>query len=161
MEIYKGEGLNLGLGLVMGLSSVSDVIHLGDHARDMVRYSRSYDGSTAYHITNGNTDPLVEAHKERVIDIGNKRIFITHGHNYSVKSGLDKLIYKAKELQVDACLFGHTHIPTLFTQEDILFLNPGSTVYPYPGTKRGYGLLRISEDGEIGGKLLEYKESAC
>jgi putative phosphoesterase len=74
---------------------------------------------------------------------------------------LDKLIYKAIELQVDACLFGHTHIPALFTHGGIIFLNPGSTVYPHTGTERGYGLLRISDEGEITGKLINYKESAC
>ena len=142
-------------------SVVSHAIHLGDHAKDMTRYSRSYDSDIVCHITNGNTDPLVEGYEERVIEIGGKRMFITHGHNYGVKSGLDRLIYKAIELKVDACLFGHTHIPELFTHGGIVFLNPGSTVYPDIDTVRSYGLLRISDEGKITGKLLNYKELVC
>jgi len=135
------------------------VVHLGDYARDIARFARAEDASM-FHIVNGNTDPLVEAYDERVIEIAGKRIFISHGHRYSVKTGLDNIMYKARELGVAACLFGHTHVPTLFEEAGILFMNPGSPTYPNPDTPRGYALLRIAEDGNISGKLLEYREPA-
>jgi len=134
------------------------VVHLGDYARDMARYARSDKDSNIYYIVNGNTDPLVDAYDERVVEVAGKRIFITHGHRYDVKTKLDNLIYKAQELQVDACLFGHTHLATTFTQDGIVFLNPGSPTYPHPDTERGYGLLRITEEGTISAKLLTYRE---
>ena len=150
------------------LKVVTTVVHLGDHARDMVRFVRDKHvdddlNKIEFHVVNGNTDPLIDIYEERVIEVAGKSIFITHGHNYDVKSNLDRLIERAQELHVDACLFGHTHIPTLFTQNGILFLNPGSATYPHPDTEKGYGLLRISEgpDGTgpvITGKLLPYKD---
>lgn len=136
--------------------ALTAAVHLGDNARDMMRYA-NHPGIEIY-ITNGNTDPLVESYEERVVEISGVRIFITHGHRYGVKTGLDNLIYKAKEIQVDVCLFGHTHIPVCFTQDNILFLNPGSPTYPGPETERGYGMLRISDERAVSGKLLTYKE---
>ncbi|MCL1987554.1 MAG: metallophosphoesterase [Firmicutes bacterium] len=136
---------------------ISAVIHLGDHSRDMLR-CMSTNSELSYHIVNGNTDPLTSNLEDRVIELHEKRIFITHGHDYNVKVTLDRIIYKARELQVDACLFGHTHIPVSFMQNDILFFNPGSITYPAQGTERGYGMLRISE--KITGKLLQYREPA-
>ena len=134
------------------------VVHLGDYARDMVRFARMDADGAIYHIVNGNTDPLVEAYDERVIEIADKRLFITHGHRYEVKSKLDNLIYRAQELQVDACLFGHTHMATLFNHSDIVFLNPGSLTYPSQDQEKGYGLIRITEEGAVTGKLLTYRE---
>lgn len=138
---------------------VAAVVHLGDHARDMVRLARTDSTPNMFHIVNGNTDPLVESYDERVINVADKRIFITHGHRYSVKSSLDSIVLRAQELQVDACLFGHTHVQTLFTQSSIVFMNPGSPTYPHPDQERGYGLLRISDEGVITGKLLTYREA--
>ena len=151
---------------------VAAVVHLGDYARDMARFARQDADSALYYIVNGNTDPLVEVYDERVIEVAGKRIFITHGHRYDVKSKLDNLVYRAQELQVDACLFGHTHIAVLFTHKNIVFLNPGSLTYPSHDQERGYGLIRISEENpddsesehhemfcpNITGKLLTYRD---
>ena len=138
---------------------VSDVVHLGDYARDIAHIARTGKDSPLYHIVSGNTDPLVESYEERVIEIAGKRIFITHGHRYDVKSKLDNLIYKASELQVDICLFGHTHTAVMFNHNGILYLNPGSPTYPRTDMDRGYGLVSISDEGTVAGKLLSYKEA--
>jgi len=140
---------------------VSAVVHLGDYTRDMSCFAISDKDKDMYHIVIGNNDPLIDIYDERVITVGGIRMFITHGHRYNVKSSPDKLIYRAQELNVHACLFGHTHKPVLFTEKNIVFLNPGSPTYPYPETNRGYGLLRISEDGNLTGKLVTYKERSC
>lgn len=146
--------------------TISAVVHLGDHARDMLRftnaeqqeYQKESQKTIEYHVTNGNTDPMVDILEERVIQLNGKQIFITHGHRYNVKTQLDSLVHRATKLKVAACLFGHTHIPTAFTQNNILFFNPGSITFPAQGTERGYGMLRISEN--ITGKLLTYREPA-
>ena len=137
---------------------VFTVIHLGDHIMDIIR-NISAEEKNEFHLVFGNSDSPLEGYEERIIEIAGKKIFITHGHFHEVKFGTDKIVYKAKELGVDACLFGHSHLPTLFEQDGILFLNPGSTTYPPPGQNKGYALLRISEDGTITGKLLVYKEA--
>ena len=136
---------------------VSAVVHLGDHARDMLSFAKADKDSDMYHIVNGNVETSGSVYNERVIEMAGKRLFITHGHPYDVKTSLDNLIYKAQELQVDACLFGHTHVALNLVEKGILFFNPGSPTYPRPGQDRGYGLLSISEEGAIVGRLLEYR----
>jgi len=134
--------------------SIFAVIHLGDHSSDIIKNS-----NVAFHVTSGNTDPFVLSYAERVIDIAGKKIFITHGHKYDVKDGLDRLVYKAIELGVDACLFGHSHQPIVFKQDGILFLNPGSTTKPAMGSDKSYALMRISSEGKIKAKLHTFKEN--
>lgn len=67
---------------------------------------------------------------EVVLEIDGHKIFATHGHNYRVKTGLDNLSYRAKELEADIALFGHTHMPYQEFEDGILFVNPGSLSNP-------------------------------
>jgi len=95
-------------------------INLGDRGIDIsILQKYNYicvDGNCDFEITN----------KEQVLVIDNKKIFITHGHNYNVKSSMLNLYYKAKSLNVDYVFFGHTHIQTKVVYDDIIFINPGA-----------------------------------
>ena len=136
---------------------IATVVHLGDHVDDMLNFI--HEDTITYHIVSGNTDSFLDIFDERVIELIGKRIFITHGHMYDVKEKLDNLIFKTLEMKVDACLFGHTHVPVLFSKNDTIFLNPGSLAYSSTNTERGYALLRISQEGVVTGNLLAYKPS--
>ena len=72
----------------------------------------------------GNCDALGE--REVVTEIEGVKILLTHGHLYGVKSGMQKLYYRAKELDVNVVIFGHTHAPLITKEDGILFLNPGT-----------------------------------
>jgi len=137
---------------------IEAVIHLGDHAQDMTRFIPKYQENMAIHAVNGNNSLPIDGCSDRLISIGGKRFFITHGHKYQVKKWMDRIIYHAHEIEAEVCLFGHTHVPVLFHDKSILFMNPGSLSFPYPGEKPSYGLLRIEEEsGAVTGKLMEYK----
>lgn len=73
----------------------------------------------------GNYD-YSPADGERVLQIEQVKIFLTHGHLYSAKSTLLKLKLRAKELGCKAVIFGHTHSPLICEDDGILFINPGS-----------------------------------
>jgi len=137
---------------------VSHVIHLGDHTKDIIPFAAN--DKEKFHITSGNTDMENPDYKERVIEIAGKRIFITHGHKYGVKTDYFSIKCMVEDENVDICLFGHSHNPISFESNGTFFLNPGSTTYPHPDTNAGYALLRISEDGEISGKLLTYQKNS-
>ncbi len=62
-----------------------------------------------------------------------KTFFLTHGHLYDVNNGLNNLFYKAKSLNADYCMFGHTHIPLFEQVDNCIFINPGSIVRPRAG----------------------------
>jgi len=47
-----------------------------------------------------------------------------------VKSGVESLKKKAKELDIDIVVFGHTHTPYRDQEDGMLFLNPGSASIP-------------------------------
>ena len=60
---------------------------------------------------------------ELFIELGGKRIYMTHGHKLVSEMSL---VYKAQEMQADIALFGHTHYPYCETVQGVLLLNPGS-----------------------------------
>ena len=73
----------------------------------------------------GNCDAYGD--KEQIVEIEGVKILLTHGHLYGVKSGMGKLYYRAKEVGANVVIFGHTHTPLICEEDDILFLNPGTS----------------------------------
>ena len=52
---------------------------------------------------------------------------MTHGHKHGVKMTLVNLLREARKTNAKAVLYGHTHIPDCYQEEDGLWvLNPGS-----------------------------------
>ena len=74
----------------------------------------------------GNCDYYLDMPLERILDLGDKKILLTHGHLENVKYGIDALIHKAKSHGVDIVCFGHIHYPILKEIDNILFINPGA-----------------------------------
>ena len=98
------------------------VIHLGDYQRDIAPYALQNKGkvlSVAGNCDGGGDDLVTE--------IDGVKILLTHGDRYGVKSGLIRLLYKAKEIGVNAVFFGHTHRPIIEEIDGITFINPGNT----------------------------------
>ncbi len=128
--------------------SISAVIHLGDCFGDTKRLESVYKNITFYTVY-GNCDTSFNEACEDEIEIGGKRIFITHGNDYSVKSTNSRLISAAIEKQASACLFGHTHIPAVFYESNITFMNPGSIGLPKLLKRPTFGTLEITSEGNI------------
>lgn len=74
----------------------------------------------------GNCDFFSNLPLERILDIDGLKILLTHGHKEGVKYSLEKLKLKAKLLEVNICIFGHTHLMYEEIDEGILFINPGA-----------------------------------
>lgn len=115
------------------------VIHLGDYVRD-ADYIKTK-GFTVYSVK-GNCDAGIDQVTEQILHIEGKKIWITHGHTYGVKFSLQRLLYRALELEADAVLYGHTHAAANGYEQGILFLNPGSLSEPRYA-KPTYALLEI------------------
>ncbi|MCR5705437.1 MAG: YfcE family phosphodiesterase [Acholeplasmatales bacterium] len=99
------------------------VIHCGDYCIDRALLKK-------YDITfvDGNCDAY-DDNLEHLIEVDNKKLFITHGHTYRVKMGYMNLYYRAIELSCDYVFFGHTHEACIFSDNGIIFVNPGSLKY--------------------------------
>lgn len=121
------------------------IIHLGDYFRDAQKLSNMFPDIPMEYIY-GNSDFMIEdVPAEKMLEIGGMRIFLTHGHRYSVKWDYDKLYKKAEEMHADVLLFGHTHIPYLIAKDKYYILNPGSTSDPRDDSNESYAIIEIKE----------------
>ena len=118
-------------------------LHCGDGAREVDDLRALYPHKQILFVR-GNCDWGSLAKDEELITAAGKRIFFTHGHDYDVKEGYDKLTSRAKALGADIACFGHTHLP-LFAQEgDLHLINPGSIGNPHFGAPPTYATIDIS-----------------
>ncbi|MDP3486610.1 MAG: metallophosphoesterase [Bacillota bacterium] len=126
--------------IVMG--EIDYILHAGDNLRDSVRLSRIL--TIPVIGVAGNCDYLQHP-TEEIIELGGQRFFIAHGHNHGVKTDTSGIIQAARRYRVDIAIYGHTHVPALFVQYGILFLNPGSTSAGRKGTASSCAVLTIED----------------
>jgi hypothetical protein len=143
-----------GLKQIVAQNSDSDtVIHLGDGIAEAKQVSGEFPDSDFVCIR-GNCD-YSGGSDEVIVEAGGYRIFCTHGHCYYVRSGLRTLIDHAKIERCDIVLYGHTHLHKAEIIDGIRVMNPGSITEPRGGNAPTYGIIRISEAGEITMKIEE------
>ncbi len=104
------------------------LIHCGDIEREYDRLRAKVD--CTLHVVAGNNDYDPDLDRIKIIDIGNYRAVITHGHRYHLYSGYDPLFYLAAENHADYVIFGHTHVPVIHEEGPVTLINPGSLAYP-------------------------------
>ena len=122
---------------------VDTIIHLGDGSADADQLRKTVDVPVIN--VAGNCDPGSNAPRERVLKCEGKRILMTHGDAYQVKSGLAKLIQRAEEVEADAVLYGHTHKAFHEQISGLLLVNPGSLANQ--SRHRSYAVLHITPEG--------------
>ena len=106
----------------------SQVIHLGDMTSDAVNIKNAYPDIEMYSIK-GNNDFFTRAPAELIAEFFGERFFMTHGHRFNVKSGMEHLAAHAKRLGAKYALFGHTHLPFNKEVDGVRLLNPSSNGY--------------------------------
>ncbi|MDE7181842.1 MAG: metallophosphoesterase, partial [Clostridia bacterium] len=100
------------------------IIHLGDTSADGREILKKYPDKTV--VINGNCDPFKLGDNEKVLEVEGVKIFACHGHRYSVKQTLAKLAARAKELNCNIALYGHTHDAREDEIDGVTLLNPGT-----------------------------------
>lgn len=91
----------------------------------------------------------------RSTDIGNLKIFMTHGHRYTLPEDVDLCSDK-----FDVVITGHTHKPNLTVRDTTIYMNPGSASLPRGGSRAGYGIIEILEDSILAQiRVLDGKET--
>ena len=101
------------------------IIHLGDHDRDTEILRREFPEIPLYNVC-GNCDFASSAPLRDVVQLGPVKAFITHGHSYNVRWGIDSLVYAAQEAGCRVAMYGHTHEPDYRECGGVQVLNPGS-----------------------------------
>src|SRR5699024_1376359 len=99
-----------------------NLIHCGDSELDM-------DASVMEDFLKvaGNCDFDARYPEEQVVDIGELKFLIVHGHLHGVKSGLTALSYRAEELGAQVACYGHTHVADVSKINNQLLINQGSS----------------------------------
>ena len=101
-------------------------------------------------LVGGNNDYFSGLPKEQEFYIGDKKVFMTHGHQYCIYRGLDGIKAAAKVKGADIVMFGHTHVPFLEEEDGIIFLNPGSVTYPrQTGREPSYMIINVDDTGKM------------
>ncbi len=114
----------LALKMLDLLGDFEQIIHLGDNSGDAEIIGLALERKLV--IVSGNCDTDGNFPHLAGLDISGKRILITHGDRFQVKSGLAGLFRKAKTCRADIVLYGHTHLANIEEKEGILFINPGT-----------------------------------
>jgi uncharacterized protein len=121
-------------------SSVDVMIHCGDSELTV-----DDDAINGFVTVRGNCDYEKAFPEDTVVDVADRKIFVTHGHHYNVKSSLMGLSYRAKEVSADIVCFGHSHLLGIEMVGGTLFINPGSIRLPRGRHERTYVLLDIKD----------------
>lgn len=89
-----------------------------------------------------------ELGERTIIDAGELRLGVVHGHAGKGRSTPDRAFNAFTEEAVDAVLFGHSHIPYRARRDGVLLFNPGSPTDKRMNPAYSYGIIRI-EDGRL------------
>ena len=114
-------------------------IHCGDFQDDIAYYSGLL-------VVAGNGDSDARIPKEMIQSLQGHRIYITHSHRFSYVHRHQQLVHKAKELNCDIVLYGHTHIPHYEVIDSVTLINPGSLFYNRDYSKPSYVILNLDKN---------------
>lgn len=130
-------------GVIRNIIGVDMVLHAGDHASDAMEQEKMFP-EIIFKYVSGNCD-FTRAPSELIIEAEGKRIFLTHGHGYSVKyeENYSSIREKGLSCGCDCVVFGHTHISVNDCSGKVILLNPGSIKYG-----RTFGVIEI-ENGVL------------
>lgn len=124
------------------------LIHLGD--LEGGEYYIEQTAGCPVHMVAGNNDMFARLPMEKEFKLGNKKVFITHGHYYHVSAGYERICQEALRRKVDIVMFGHIHRPVQVEKNGVLLLNPGSISFPrQPGRDSTYMVMEMNADGEF------------
>jgi len=131
------------------VGKVDLLFHLGDFAIDAERIAQEL-GDVPFFSVKGNNDTGTVYPRVRIERVEDVWIMLVHGDGYHT---LYQLIDKARENRCSAVLFGHTHVPLLQADGELLVVNPGSMSLPRQGSKPSCAVLEV--DGlDINVKML-------
>lgn len=134
MDIYRREEEK---------SHIDAIVHLGDLKSD-AKALRVRLGAEVIGVP-GNCDGSGSREDEQVLETPFGKILLTHGHLETVDYGLEKLQWRAEEMECKAAFFGHTHRPYYACEYGMYFLNPGSLSRPRGDSEGSYAMVELAE----------------
>jgi len=147
-DTHGREG-NLAL-MLRRLKPIDHLIHCGDLDDHMDKIREMAECPCTF--VGGNNDYYSSLPGEAVVEFGDYRIFVTHGHLYGVHFGLGGVQKAAVARACNCAFFGHTHVPYLdaaMSPYGLTTLNPGSATLPrQPGRRPSCAVMEIDRFGK-------------
>lgn len=120
------------------------LIHCGDKYNDAEKFAEKLNIESILSVP-GNCDYNISNRELTIMPvIEGRKFIITHGHLYNVKANMRSLIEYSKKHKADIVLYGHTHRAHNEILGNILYFNPGSTIFPKNG-QASFGIIELSE----------------
>lgn len=130
---------------VVKLHNPDLVIHCGD--AEGAEYALTEAAGCPVHIVTGNNDFFSSLPRELEINVGKYRVWVTHGHNYLVSVGNERIKQEAVARGADIVCYGHTHRPVVDMDDEVIAVNPGSLSYPRQENRRpSYVIMEIDRE---------------
>jgi hypothetical protein len=123
----------------VALETPGMILHLGDNERDCRDLEYEYP-QIPLRTVRGNCDRVSAGLNIDEFTENGKRLLMTHGHLFGVKTGKNRIIDFANNKNADILLFGHTHIPHSSMNGKMAVICPGSIG---DGTK-SYAVVNIT-----------------
>ena len=101
------------------------IIHLGDGGRDIDKIKKQFP-KIPLKAVQGNCDFGSDLPETELFSVGAVKLFITHGHIFSVKRTLSPLIDEGIARGANIVMFGHTHAAISSMVGGLYILNPGA-----------------------------------
>ncbi len=118
------------------------------HAGDLVEDAEYLALLTQVKVINvaGNCDwPAGNVPDELLVELGNWKIFLAHGHNYGVKRDIKAFRQAAVDRGAQIAVYGHTHVSDITRDGQCLVINPGSVSHPRDGKGQSFMVLELTE----------------
>lgn len=94
----------------------------------------------------------------RIVQAGGVSIGLTHGHLFLYMPTPQSALRTFADDNVQAVVFGHSHIPLCEQHDGVLLFNPGSAVRPLGEIKKpSFGMLTV-EEGKIQGEIIYFNK---
>ncbi|WP_296645549.1 metallophosphoesterase family protein [Romboutsia sp. 13368] len=103
--------------VVDNLNNCNLIIHAGDIGKFEVIENLKKISNVEFIRGNCDKDKSI-AKEDRIVEIYNKRIYLIHD--------ISKININLKEDNIDIVVYGHSHKPNIYEDNDILYINPGS-----------------------------------
>lgn len=131
--------------LIEGLQEADLIIHAGDwQTMEVYEELKTYAPVEGVAGNVDGNDIIQYFGKKKILSLGGFRIGIVHGDG-RYKTTRQRVVDAFQDEQVDAVIFGHSHIPLLEQEDGKILFNPGSPTDKRRQPRYSYGMLTIAD----------------
>jgi putative phosphoesterase len=128
-------------------------LHAGDYASDALFLAEL--AKVPVEAVAGNNDETTTVKSDEFLELQGKKIWLTHGHRHKVRWGTQELIQWGHQYDVQLVVFGHTHLPQVSIDGQMLLINPGSVALPPYGRQPTIAMVEVIAEGQLRPQIIE------